>query len=311
MSSINFNSSFGNVCRATEFDEIGQSEPISDAPQNELKAADADHGKTLDSGLAAHLSAQLSFTGAQEEELGSQSASGWLLNEGKLNLAETATLEQGSVLTTQAAADDSPSKQNFVGGPPAPSPLGPTYGGSIGGSFDANFGNPQLGLQQAYQAARNAYDNWQQGQSNQMGQPPQDGPPGQELFPASGNQPPSSQGDLGDFPEQSGPESTAGDQDPSTPEDPGNAGDTGSAGDPNGPVGLAYNPEGDYSGGGSLPGVIGPGVASFDPEGAGNADAVELPGFKDPRGGIGTPNPDGSGPIGPASLGSTICPTMN
>ena len=92
---------------------------------------------------------------------------------------------------------------------------------------------------------------------------------------------PSSQGDLGDFPEQPGPESTAGSQDPSTPEDPGSPEDPGNPEDPNGPVGVAYNPEGDYSRSGSLPGVIGPGGASYDPEGGSNAGSVKVPGFKD------------------------------
>ena len=191
MSNIYLNSSFHNIHRETETcaDEIRPAEqiPTSDAPLNDAKPAVADHGKILDGGLSDHLSTQLAFTPAGPDKLGSQSASDWLLSQGKLNLGETATV-QGPVLTTQAAADDSPSKQNFVGGPPAPSPLGPTYGGSIGGSFDANFGNPQLGIQQAFQAARNAYNNWREGQSNQMGQPPQEGPPGLEMFPSSGDQ---------------------------------------------------------------------------------------------------------------------------
>jgi hypothetical protein len=61
---------------------------------------------------------------------------------------------------------------------------------------------------------------------------------------------------------------------------------------------------------GGLPGVMGPGVASFDPEAGGvgsgggsGINSANVPGFKDPRGGVGMPNPEGDGPIRPASLG--------
>jgi hypothetical protein len=317
------NISFGSLPRQAETcpEQDGPKGPASDAPLNETKVATPDYDK-ITPDVLSHLAKQIqenassiggdkSTTNASPtaaiEKSGPQAASDWLLSQGKLSLGDAgrqAMVQPGTVTTLQAAADDGPTKQNFVGGPPSPSPLGPTYGGSTGGTFDANFGNWQSSVVSGFQAGVAGYQAYQQSQQTQGG-PPQSGPPAVDLLPSGGgDRPPSSQGQLGDFPDSSSPESTAGNQD-----DPSSVGDPGTPEDPNGPTGLAYNPEGDYGRGGGLPGVMGPGIASFDPEAGGvgsggsGVNSVNVPGFKDPRGGVGTPNPEGDGPIGPASLG--------
>jgi hypothetical protein len=302
-------------------EEDAQKLKTSDAPLDETKAATPNYDQ-ITPGVIEHLAKQIqgqastsstsssasNSATAGVEKSGPQAASDWLLNQGKLTLQDAgrqAMVQPGTVTTLQAAADgnDSPTKQNFVGGPPSPSPLGPTQGGSTGGTFDANFQNWSSSVVSGFQAAQAGYQSYQQSQQTQGG-PPQGAPPALDLLPSGGgDRPPSSQGQLGDFTDPSSPESTAGNQD-----DPGTV-DPGTPDDPNGPTATAYNPEGDYGRGGGLPGVMGPGVASYDPEAGGTGSggsgvgAVNVPGFKDPRGGVGMPNPEGDGPIGPASLG--------
>jgi hypothetical protein len=324
MSDLKSIGSFSPVVRQPETcpEQDGLKGPASDVPLNETKLATPDYDK-ITPDVLAHLAKQIqqntpSISGANSttntsttagvEKSGPQAASDWLLSQGKLSLegaGRQAMVQPGTTTTLQAAADDGPTKQNFVGGPSSPSPLGPTYGGSTGGSFDDNFQNWQSSVVTGFQAGVAGYQAYQQSQQTQGG-PPQSGPPALDLLPSGGgDRPPSSQGQLGDFPDSSSPESTAGNQD-----DPSSVGDPGTPEDPNGPTAVAYNPDGDYGKAGGLPGVMGPGVASFDPEaggvgsgGGGGLNSVNVPGFKDPRGGVGMPNPEGDGPIGPASLG--------
>jgi hypothetical protein len=213
------NISFGSLPRQAETcpEQDGPKGPASDAPLNETKVATPDYDK-ITPDVLSHLAKQIqenassiggdkSTTNASPtaaiEKSGPQAASDWLLSQGKLSLGDAgrqAMVQPGTVTTLQAAADDGPTKQNFVGGPPSPSPLGPTYGGSTGGTFDANFGNWQSSVVSGFQAGVAGYQAYQQSQQTQGG-PPQSGPPAVDLLPSGGgDRPPSSQGQLGDFP---------------------------------------------------------------------------------------------------------------
>jgi hypothetical protein len=185
------------------------------------------------------------------EKSGPQVASNWLLSQGKLSLGDAgrqAMAQPGTVTTLQAAADDGPSKQNFVGGPAGPSPLGPTYGASTGGSFDANFQGWQSSVVSGFQAGVAGYQAYQDSQQTQGG-PPQSGPPALDLLPSGGGPAPSSP--MGDQLDPSNPEAQGLQDDPNSCEDPG------TPEDPNGPTAVAYNPEGDYGRGGGPSGSYG------------------------------------------------------
>lgn len=320
--------SYSPAFRQTETcpDEGKPKGPASDAPLNETTAATSSYDHIV-SDVTQHLAQQILQGGSTAsnnssstsnapapgtEKPNSQTSSDFLLSQGKLTLgdsvAKQATVQAGPMLTSQLAADDAPvqaddgpTKQTFQGGPKDPSPLGTPRGGSTGGTCDATFTNCSLSVVDGLKQAAAAYNTYVQSQQTQGG-PPQSGPDGMDLLPTVGDRLPSAQGDLGDFPDTSGTDGTNGTD--GSQDDPNACEDPGTPQDPNGPTGIAYNPDGDYGRGG-LPGVVGPGVASFDPEagGGGGVGSVTVPGFKDPRGGVGTPNPDGTGPIGPASFG--------
>ena len=201
------------------------------------------------------------------------------------------------------AADDSPSwmpitpNLNPVTGIAPPVTGGPTIYGppSLSGTFGGpGTGGPQVGGFWGNVLTGNTSPSSQGVDPSQI-----PGGPDQSPIPSAGkgwSSPP------GDYPETSGPENQAGNQDDPNQETPDNT---------EGPSAYAYNPEGDYGRGGLPPGVIigGPGIASYDPEGGGSGSGSSgrsgFPGLRNPRGTAGTPNPEGGGPVGPAARSPT------
>ena len=292
------NISFGSLPRQAETcpEQDGPKGPASDAPSNETKVATPDYDKITPDVLshlakrsqenATSIGGDQSTTNASPtagiEKSGPQAASD-SLQPGKALPRRRGQAGHGSTRHCDYFASCSrrwAHQTEFRGWTSQPLTARPNLRRQHGRYIRCKFWKLAIERGEWLPGRCLRYQAYQQSQRAQGG-PPQSGPPAVDLLPSGGgDRPPSSQGQLGDFPDSSSPESTAGNQD-----DPSSVGDPGTPDDPNGPTGLAYNPEGDYGRGGGLPGVMGPGVASFDPEAGGvgsggsGVNSVNVPGF--------------------------------